>query len=111
MTQGKFVAYYRVSTSRQGARGVKLGGDRGGLNQDARRAGNAGSAKVRRMRATGRASSLMPVLTRLRAQGVRSAQALARALNEEGVPTVSGTGQWQANGVLRVLRRVEADPA
>src|SRR5260221_2844147 len=93
------------------ARGVKLGGDRGGLNQDARRARNAGSAKVRRMRATGRASSLMPVLTRLRAQGVRSAQALARALNEEGVPTVSGTGQWQANGVLRVLRRVEADPA
>jgi hypothetical protein len=92
-------------------RGIKLGGDRGGLNQDARRAGNAGSAKVRRMRATERANSLMPVLARFRAQGLRSAQALARTLNEEGVPTVSGKGQWQANSVLRILRRTEADPA
>jgi DNA invertase Pin-like site-specific DNA recombinase len=92
-------------------RGIKLGGDRGGLNQDARRAGNQGSAKVRRVRATQRANNLMPVLARLRAQGARSAQALARGLNEEGVPTVSGRGQWQANSVLRVLRRIEPVPA
>ena len=52
----------------------------------------------------------MPVLTRLKSQGVLTAQALARALNDEGVPTVSGRGQWQANSVLRVLRRVEMTP-
>jgi hypothetical protein len=37
----------------------------------------------------------MPVLDRLKAEGVKSAYALARALNEEGVPTVSGRGRWQ----------------
>jgi DNA invertase Pin-like site-specific DNA recombinase len=89
------------------ARGVKLGGDRGGLNDKARRAGNAGSAKVRGRMASERASSLLPVLGRLKSQGVKSAQALARALNEEGVPTVSGTGRWQANSVQRVLRRAQ----
>jgi len=90
------------------ARGVSLGGDRGGLDDKARRVGNAGSAKVRGRRAAERASSLLPVLDRLRGQGVKSAQALARALNEEGVPTVSGGGRWQANSVRRVLRRAEA---
>jgi len=49
----------------------------------------------------------MPVLTRLKSQGVQSAQALARALNDEGVPTISGTGRWQANSVMSVLRLVE----
>jgi DNA invertase Pin-like site-specific DNA recombinase len=88
-------------------RGVKLGGDRGGLSQAARQAGNAGSAKMRGERAQERATSLMPVLARLRAQGIQSSQALARALNEEGVPTVSRRGLWQANSVLRVLERVE----
>jgi len=88
-------------------RGVKLGGDRGGLNKVVRRAGNAGSAKVRGERAKERATSLMPVLARLRQQGIQTAHALARALNNEGVPTVSGRGQWQANSVLRVLQRVE----
>ena len=86
-------------------RGVKLGGDRGGLNQKVRQAGNVGSAKVRGERAKERATSLMPVLARFRQQGIQTAQALARALNDEGVPTVSGRGQWQANSVQRVLRR------
>jgi DNA invertase Pin-like site-specific DNA recombinase len=87
------------------ARGIALGGDRGGLNREVRRTGNGGSARVRGERAIQRASSLLPVLDRLRAQGVQTAQALARALNEEGVPTVSGAGRWQANSVLRVLQR------
>jgi DNA invertase Pin-like site-specific DNA recombinase len=88
-------------------RGVMLGGDRGGLTKDARTAGNAGSARVRGVRAIERANSLLPVLARLRKYGAGSAQALARALNEEGVPTVSGRGRWQANSVQRVLRRME----
>jgi DNA invertase Pin-like site-specific DNA recombinase len=91
-------------------RGVRLGGDRGGLNQKARRIGNATSAKARAARAVERASSLVPVFARMKAQGMESAQALARALKDEGVPTVSGTGEWQANSVLRVLRRIGVDP-
>jgi DNA invertase Pin-like site-specific DNA recombinase len=91
------------------ARGIKLGGDRGGLTRKARVKGNERSAEVRHEQSDQRASSLMPVIDRLRAHGISSAQALARALNDEGVPTVSGRGQWQAVSVLRVLRRVERD--
>jgi DNA invertase Pin-like site-specific DNA recombinase len=89
------------------ARGIKLGGDRGGLTTKGRTRGNERSAKVRRERAAQSAASLLPVIERLRREGVTTAQGLARALNAEGVPTVSGSGQWQANSVLRVLRRAE----
>jgi DNA invertase Pin-like site-specific DNA recombinase len=89
------------------ARGIKLGGDRGGLTRKARDQGNVHSAEVRHELADQRASSLMPVIERLRADGVTSAQGLARALNDEGVPTVSGRGRWQAVSVLRVLNRAE----
>src|SRR4030088_2569075 len=51
------------------ARGVRLGGDRGGLDDEVRKAGNVGSVKVRSKRASERASSLLPVLDRLKAQG------------------------------------------
>jgi DNA invertase Pin-like site-specific DNA recombinase len=87
------------------ARGVRLGGDRGGLTRKVRSRGNVRSAEVRNEQADQRASSLMPVIERLRSHGVTSAQGLARALNDEGVPTVSGRGQWQAISVLRVLSR------
>lgn len=87
------------------ARGVQLGGDRGGLTRKVRTRGNERSSEVRHERADRRASSLLPVIERLRARGMTSAQRLARALNDEGVPTVSGTGRWQAVSVLRVLER------
>jgi DNA invertase Pin-like site-specific DNA recombinase len=88
------------------ARGVRLGGDRGGLSRRSRTKGNQHSAKVRHERADQSARSLMPVIERLRSEGVTTAQGLARALNEEGVPTVSERGRWQAVSVLRVLDRV-----
>ena len=90
------------------ARGVKLGGDRGGLTRKARVKGNERSAEVRHEKADQSATSLLPVIERLRAQGVTSAQGLAQALNHEGVPTVSGRGQGQAVSVLRVLDRAGA---
>lgn len=84
-------------------RGVPLGGDRGGLTHKARTLGNSQSAIVRHKSAYQRATSLRPIIHRLRDQGATTAQALARALNDECVPTPSGRGQWQATSVVRVL--------
>jgi ABC-type hemin transport system ATPase subunit len=37
-----------------------------------------------------------------------SLRAIAAALNERGIPTASGTGEWQAVQVSRVLARLPA---
>jgi hypothetical protein len=40
------------------------------------------------------------------AAGRRSLQGIAAALNDRGIPTASGRGEWQAVQVARVLGRV-----
>jgi DNA invertase Pin-like site-specific DNA recombinase len=85
------------------ARGVKLGGDRGGrLTAKARRAG----WEARAARADAKATDLAPLLAELRADGATSLYALATALNARKVPTVSGRGLWQPVQVARVLARL-----
>jgi hypothetical protein len=42
---------------------------------------------------------------RLHTEGVLSRSALARALNERGVPTSTGSGAWTHTTVARVLAR------
>lgn len=86
------------------ARGAKLGGNRGcGLRREVRLAGTAALSH----RAGGRAADLKPVITELRNAGVTSLAALARALQERGIPTARGKGTWKATQVARVLRRLE----
>lgn len=87
-------------------RGVELGGDRGGLTKKARTTGAIKSAKVRAANAHQRAVVLLPIIERLRGQGAVSAQAMARALNKEEVPTPSGAGEWQATTVIRTMRQL-----
>ena len=53
-----------------------------------------------------RAQMLSGVLEDLRAQGITSANAMAKALNSQGNPTAR-EGQWAARSVLNVLERLE----
>jgi DNA invertase Pin-like site-specific DNA recombinase len=84
-------------------RGTKLGGFRGVVpNARARRL----SAEALRERAEARASDLKPIIEELQAAGATSLRAIAAKLNERGIPTARGDGEWSAVQVSRVLDRV-----
>ena len=84
------------------ARGVKLGGDRGGLAKG-RGAGQARSVIVRTASADSFAADVSPLASQLQASGL-SLRAVAAALNERGLSTSRGS-QWSATSVQRVLQR------
>jgi hypothetical protein len=46
-------------------------------------------------------------LEELQAAGAASLRAIAAALNERGIPTARGNGEWSAVQVSRVLERIE----
>lgn len=86
------------------ARGVKLGGDKGGL-AIGRDRGVANSILARKVRSKVRAMDLMPTIAELRASGVTTLNGLARALTALGVPTPQdGPTGWQPSQVARLLR-------
>jgi DNA invertase Pin-like site-specific DNA recombinase len=79
------------------ARGVKLGGPK---LAEARRSGWASSkASADRF-----AANTKPIIDQIKASGVASLRAIARALNARGVATARG-GQWTPVQVSNVLRR------
>ena len=86
------------------ARGKKLGGFRG-------RAGTAAdTAKARAARAlkaNEQARSIAPIIDRVDPDRTASLRGIARALNDEGVPTPSGEGTWTAATVARLRQRLE----
>jgi DNA invertase Pin-like site-specific DNA recombinase len=84
-------------------RGVKLGGNRGVIPSAASRKKAVAATKAK---ATARAADLAPTIAELQAAGVKSLRAIAAALNERGIPTSSGEGEWQAVQVARVLARL-----
>jgi DNA invertase Pin-like site-specific DNA recombinase len=87
------------------ARGVRLGGYRGArLTSDARQAG----CRTVRDRADARAADLAPTVKELQALGYCSLRAIAAQLNQRGVRTPRGIGQWQAGTVSQLLRRLPA---
>ena len=67
-------------------------------------AGQEAATRATRERAQAKAQDILPVIQGLQEGGVTSLAALARALNEQGIPTPRG-GQWQAVQVKRVLER------
>ena len=84
-------------------RGVKLGGDRGMVP----------SAKLRKLatkaiqaRAAARAADIAPAIKALQARGADSLRAIAKGLNDQGIPTARGSGEWSAAQVARVLERI-----
>jgi DNA invertase Pin-like site-specific DNA recombinase len=85
------------------ARGVKLGGDRGGVIAKQWPLGVKASAKVRREKAQKRASDLLPVIQSIRSEGVTSLNQIAHTLNARAIPAPRG-GSWSAMQVQRVLK-------
>ena len=86
------------------ARGTVLGGDRGyrpATGPDA-----AAATQVRREAAARTAHRLRLELERLHAVGVEGSAALARTLNDQGVPTPRGAGAWTHTSVARLLERL-----
>ncbi len=64
--------------------------------------------QLRRARTEAWVADLAPVIAELQAAGVTSPRGIAAALNEKGIPTASGDGEWQAVQVGRVLARLDA---
>ena len=52
------------------------------------------SAATRRERAAARAADLAPTIAALQAAGATTLRAIAAGLNEQGIPTARGDGEW-----------------
>lgn len=100
------------------ARGTKLGGVRArlrvlgegvygpGAPAIGTKATAAAARAGRSRKAAQRAADLAPLLQRLDPDGHMSLRELARALNEDDVPTATGRGEWTAAGVARLRARI-----
>jgi DNA invertase Pin-like site-specific DNA recombinase len=85
------------------ARGVVLGGDRGGVIAKQASKGALASAEIRSAAAKRRAADLAPVIQQIQADGAMSLRQIAAVLNERGILTSRG-GQWSASQVLQAVR-------
>src|SRR5262249_38712186 len=68
--------------------------------------GRAAAHRAVQEGAEGRAADLAPTITALQAAGATSLRAIAAKLNERGIPTPRGNGEWSAVQVARVLERL-----
>jgi DNA invertase Pin-like site-specific DNA recombinase len=95
------------------ARGTKLDGLRFKRTSGAPAIGTeitaAATRAGRSRKAARRAADLAPLIKRLDSDSTMSLRALARALNEEGVPTATGRGEWTAAGVARLQAHLRVD--
>ena len=86
------------------ARGVQLGAYRDGVyvggKGTADTAKNASEARTALFYAN--AMRRLPMIKRVDPEGTMSLRAIAEALNDLSIPTVSGRGQWSANSVRRL---------
>lgn len=81
-------------------RGVTLGRLE---NLKNREGGAKASAVARRARAAARSADLLQSIASIRAEGARTLQAIAHALNARGIPAPRG-GQWRPVQVQRAIR-------
>jgi DNA invertase Pin-like site-specific DNA recombinase len=84
------------------ARGTKLGNPKGAAHLRGR--GNMEAIAQIKRGALDHAARVAPIIDRLREEGVTSANAVARALNDRGVRSARG-GEWTARSVLNVIAR------
>jgi DNA invertase Pin-like site-specific DNA recombinase len=84
-------------------KGTKLGGNRG-VKPTAKM--RAASTAVIQGRANARAADIAPVIAQLQAAGATSLRDIAAGLNDQGIPTARGAGEWSAVQVARVLERI-----
>ena len=92
----------QAATNRSDRKLVPLVSKQNGFSPTARLAAH----KARQARADERAAPLTPIVKSLQAAGVTSLNALAAALNAQGVPTPAGRGCWHPPQVARILRRL-----
>ena len=85
-------------------RGVQLGAYRDGnfvgrvgTSKDAKKASEARTALYRR-----RAAAKLPMIKKVDPDDSLSLRGIAQKLNDMGVPTISGKGNWSANSVRRL---------
>lgn len=84
-------------------RGVKLGGNRGGiLSQDARILG----VKARKAQSESLSWDLAPTIAQLRNDGATTLRSLAAGLMAKKIPTPSGGKIWRATQVARILKTI-----
>jgi DNA invertase Pin-like site-specific DNA recombinase len=84
-------------------RGKKLGGDRGVVPTERAR---VLAIAANQSRADARAADIAPIIKDLQAAGAGSLRALAKSLNEAGIPTARSKGEWSAVQVKRALDRM-----
>lgn len=84
------------------ARGVKLGGDRGGRATPEARARATAAIQAK---ADARAADLAPLLLDMQGRGL-SLNSIARELEGQGIPTARGGTKWTATGVKRAMERL-----
>jgi DNA invertase Pin-like site-specific DNA recombinase len=84
-------------------RGKKLGGDRGVVPTKKAR---VLATEALQARADSRAADIAPIIEDLQAAGAESLRAIAKGLNDAGIPTPRGQGEWSAVQVQRVLGRL-----
>ena len=84
-------------------RGVVLGGNRGARPTAKMR---ARARAVVQQRADARAADIGPTIKALQAAGATSLRAIAAGLNQQGIPTSRGAGEWTAVQVARMLERI-----
>jgi hypothetical protein len=65
--------------------------------------------KARAANVARRAADMAPIIAELQGAGFHSRSAIAAELNARAIPTMSGTGQWQATSVTRLLARLPVD--
>lgn len=90
------------------ARGTKLGNPNGALPLRAAGRGNTASLASIKGSAADNAERVRPLLQALAAEGITSANAIAKALNARHVQTPRG-GVWDAKAVIRLRSRLGAN--
>ena len=99
----------RAALAAAKARGTRLGNPNGAaaLRRYEREHGNGAALQGKRQAADNRAEAWRAPLAAMVNEGL-SLSGMARRLNEEGAPSVSG-GSWTATGIRRLLARLEIE--
>jgi DNA invertase Pin-like site-specific DNA recombinase len=85
------------------ARGTQLGGLRWDINNVSAK-GRVEAIKARKQTAMKYRADVLPVIQDMQQKGASSLRAIASALNQDGVPTPTGKGEWTAVQVMRITK-------